>query len=76
MNYPFGPASLCLAWNPGMEAWKILISFVGMKKMLAKHFISALAFVHQIEYLIAKDLNGGKLAVCKEPLFSFFLRTF
>ena len=46
-----------------------------MKKMLAKHFISAQAFAHQIEYLIAKDLNGGKLAVLKR-LFLFFLRTF
>jgi hypothetical protein len=31
---------------PGILEWqrKILISFVGMKKMLAKHFISAQAF--------------------------------
>ena len=72
--YKLTPLALpAFAW-PGILEWqrKILISFVGMKKMLAKHFISAQAFVHQIEYLIAKDLNGGKLAVSKEPLFSFF----
>ena len=65
----FTPLALPASALPGILEWqrKILISFVGMKKMLAKHFISAQAFAHQIEYLIAKGVNGGKLA---------FLRTF